>query len=97
VLPGERPAVLRFWRDWVRGTPEELCTVAVFAYAPPEPFVPPDMRFSCALRVSSRASARAIRTVALTDESTTRQVLETAAGASHQLALTRDHLERLAS
>ena len=35
--------VLRFWRDWVRGTPDELCTLAVFGYAPPEPFVPPDL------------------------------------------------------
>ena len=35
--------MLRFWGDWVRGTSDELCTVAVFAYAPPEPFVPPDM------------------------------------------------------
>jgi FAD/FMN-containing dehydrogenase len=29
--------VLRFWRDWVPGTPDELCTMAVFLYAPPEP------------------------------------------------------------
>jgi FAD/FMN-containing dehydrogenase len=32
--------VLRFWRDWVRGTPDELCTMAAFLYAPPAPFVP---------------------------------------------------------
>ena len=35
--------VLRFWRDWVRGTPDELCTLAVFLYAPPEPFIPAEM------------------------------------------------------
>ena len=34
--------VLRFWRDWVRDTPDELCTMAAFLYAPPEPFVPPE-------------------------------------------------------
>lgn len=34
--------VLRFWRDWVAGTPDELCTMAAFLYAPPEPFVPPE-------------------------------------------------------
>ena len=36
--------ILRFWRDWVRDTPDELCTMAAFLYAPPEPFVPPEMR-----------------------------------------------------
>ena len=35
--------VLRFWRDWVTGTPDELCTMAAFLYAPPEPFVPPEV------------------------------------------------------
>jgi FAD/FMN-containing dehydrogenase len=35
--------VLRFWRDWVRHTPDELCTMAAFLYAPPEPFVPPEV------------------------------------------------------
>jgi hypothetical protein len=35
--------VLRFWRDWVRDTPDELCTLAAFMYAPPEPFVPPEL------------------------------------------------------
>jgi FAD/FMN-containing dehydrogenase len=35
--------VLRFWRDWVSETPDELCTMAAFLYAPPEPFVPPEM------------------------------------------------------
>src|SRR4051794_6137984 len=32
--------VLRFWRDWVVGTPDELCTMGAFLYAPPAPFVP---------------------------------------------------------
>jgi FAD/FMN-containing dehydrogenase len=35
--------VLRFWRDWVRHTRDELCTMAAFLYAPPEPFVPPEV------------------------------------------------------
>jgi FAD/FMN-containing dehydrogenase len=35
--------VLRFWREWVRGTPDELCTMAAFIYAPPEPFVPEEV------------------------------------------------------
>jgi FAD/FMN-containing dehydrogenase len=35
--------VLRFWRDWVQGTPDDLCTMAAFLYAPPEPFVPPEV------------------------------------------------------
>jgi FAD/FMN-containing dehydrogenase len=35
--------VLRFWRDWIRDTPDELCTMAAFLYAPPEPFVPPEV------------------------------------------------------
>ncbi len=35
--------VLRFWRDWVRDTPDELCTMAAFLYAPPEPFVPQEV------------------------------------------------------
>jgi FAD/FMN-containing dehydrogenase len=35
--------VLRFWRDWVHDTPDELCTMAAFLYAPPAPFVPPEV------------------------------------------------------
>src|SRR2546423_2938069 len=35
--------ILRFWRDWVRQTPDELCTMAAFLYAPPEPFVPQEV------------------------------------------------------
>jgi FAD/FMN-containing dehydrogenase len=36
--------VLRFWRDWVLTTPDDLCTMAAFIYAPPEPFVPPEVQ-----------------------------------------------------
>lgn len=35
--------VLRFWREWIADTPDELCTMAAFLYAPPEPFVPPEV------------------------------------------------------
>ena len=35
--------VLRVWREWVSDTPDELCTMAAFLYAPPEPFVPPEV------------------------------------------------------
>jgi FAD/FMN-containing dehydrogenase len=35
--------VLRAWRDWIEETPDELCTLAAFLYAPPEPFVPPEV------------------------------------------------------
>jgi FAD/FMN-containing dehydrogenase len=35
--------VLKFWREWVNDTPDELCTMAAFLYAPPEPFVPPEV------------------------------------------------------
>jgi FAD/FMN-containing dehydrogenase len=36
--------VLRYWRDWVRGAPDQLCTMAAFLYAPPLPFVPPEVQ-----------------------------------------------------
>jgi FAD/FMN-containing dehydrogenase len=43
--PADRAGdVLRVWREWARDTPEELCTLAVFVYAPPEPFVPPELQ-----------------------------------------------------
>jgi FAD/FMN-containing dehydrogenase len=35
--------VLRFWRDWTADTPDELCTLAAYLYAPPEPFVPEEV------------------------------------------------------
>jgi FAD/FMN-containing dehydrogenase len=37
------PEVLRFWREWIADTPDELCTMAAYLYAPPEPFVPPEV------------------------------------------------------
>jgi FAD/FMN-containing dehydrogenase len=37
------PEVLRFWREWIHDTPDELCTMAAFLYAPPEPFVPEEV------------------------------------------------------
>jgi FAD/FMN-containing dehydrogenase len=37
------PGVLRFWREYVRDTPDDLCMMAAFLYAPPEPFVPPEV------------------------------------------------------
>jgi FAD/FMN-containing dehydrogenase len=36
--------VLRVWREWVRDTPDDLCTMAAFLYAPPEPFVPEEVQ-----------------------------------------------------
>ena len=42
--------VLRFWRDWIRDTPDDLCTMAAFLYAPPEPFVPPKVVGAADLR-----------------------------------------------
>ena len=38
--------VLRVWREWVRDTPDELCTMAAWLYAPPEPFVPVEVQGS---------------------------------------------------
>jgi FAD/FMN-containing dehydrogenase len=32
--------VLRAWREWTRDAPDELCTLAVILYGPPEPFIP---------------------------------------------------------
>jgi FAD/FMN-containing dehydrogenase len=34
------PEILKFWRDWSLTAPDEVCTMAAFLYAPPEPFVP---------------------------------------------------------
>jgi FAD/FMN-containing dehydrogenase len=36
--------VLRFWRDWVADAPDRVCTMAAFLYAPPAPFVPPEVQ-----------------------------------------------------
>jgi hypothetical protein len=35
--------LLRFYREWVRTLPDELTSAVVFATAPPEPFMPPDL------------------------------------------------------
>lgn len=35
--------ILRVWREWAGQTPDDLCTMAAFLYAPPEPFVPPEV------------------------------------------------------
>ncbi len=35
--------ILKFWREWVVDAPDEVCTMAAFLYAPPEPFVPPEV------------------------------------------------------
>jgi FAD/FMN-containing dehydrogenase len=39
--PGERAAeILRFWRDWASGAPDELTTMVSLLTAPPAPFLP---------------------------------------------------------
>ena len=35
--------VLRFYRDWVAGAPDELMTIVIHRKAPPLPFVPPEL------------------------------------------------------
>jgi FAD/FMN-containing dehydrogenase len=40
------PDVLRAWREWIAGTPDELCTMAAFLYAPPLPFIPEEVQGS---------------------------------------------------
>ncbi|HEX4836991.1 MAG TPA: FAD-binding oxidoreductase, partial [Solirubrobacteraceae bacterium] len=37
------PEILKFWREWSLTAPDEVCTMAAFLYAPPEPFVPPEV------------------------------------------------------
>jgi hypothetical protein len=39
----DAPEVLRFYRDWVAGCPDELMTIVVQRKAPALPFVPPDL------------------------------------------------------
>ena len=42
--PMEKSAeVLRFYRDWVAGAPDELMTIVVHRKAPPLPFVPVEL------------------------------------------------------
>jgi FAD/FMN-containing dehydrogenase len=40
----QAPELLRFYREWTRTLPDELTTLVVFMTAPPEPFVPEDVR-----------------------------------------------------
>ena len=39
----ECPTVLRFYRDWIAGCPDELMTIVVQRKAPALPFVPPEL------------------------------------------------------
>ena len=49
--PEDAKAVLRGYRDYVESAPEELVTAVALVTAPPEPFVPEDMRGKAALGV----------------------------------------------
>jgi FAD/FMN-containing dehydrogenase len=45
MFPVERaPDVLRSWRDWSDAAPDEVATGCAVITAPPEPFVPPELR-----------------------------------------------------
>jgi FAD/FMN-containing dehydrogenase len=48
----QAPEVLPAWRDVVDGAPDELSTIAVIVTAPPEPFVPVELRGKPALAVA---------------------------------------------
>ncbi len=39
----ESPNVLRFYRDWIAGAPDDLMTIVIHRKAPPLPFVPPEL------------------------------------------------------
>jgi FAD binding domain-containing protein/berberine-like enzyme len=39
----ESPDVLRFYRDWIAGAPDELMTIVIHRKAPPLPFIPPEL------------------------------------------------------
>jgi hypothetical protein len=39
----QSPDVLRFYRDWIAGAPDDLMTIVVHRKAPPLAFVPPDL------------------------------------------------------
>ena len=41
---GRAPDVLRRWRNWSDGAPDELSTGCAVILAPPEEFVPPELR-----------------------------------------------------
>lgn len=40
----ESPSVLRFYRDWIAGAPDELTTIVVHRKAPALPMFPPELR-----------------------------------------------------
>ncbi|MEL4320428.1 FAD-binding oxidoreductase [Leifsonia sp. YIM 134122] len=44
-------AVVRAWRDWAEGTPEEVGTVAAILVAPREPFIPPEFQGQVVLAI----------------------------------------------
>jgi FAD binding domain/Berberine and berberine like len=39
----DSPDVLRFYRDWIAGAPDDLMTIVIHRKAPPLPFVPPEL------------------------------------------------------
>jgi hypothetical protein len=39
----ESPRVLRFYREWIKGAPDDLMTILIHRRAPPLPFVPPEL------------------------------------------------------
>jgi FAD/FMN-containing dehydrogenase len=41
---GRARDVMRSWRDWSDGVPDEVSTACAVVIAPPEPFVPPEVR-----------------------------------------------------
>jgi FAD/FMN-containing dehydrogenase len=41
---GRAREVMRSWRDWSDGVPDEVSTACAVVVAPPEPFVPPEVR-----------------------------------------------------
>lgn len=45
-LPEQAPSILRFLRDYMRDAPEDLGLGAAFLSAPPEPFVPEELRLA---------------------------------------------------
>jgi FAD/FMN-containing dehydrogenase len=39
----DSPEVLRFYRDWIADAPDDLMTIVIHRFAPPLPFVPPEL------------------------------------------------------
>ena len=62
LWPIERaPEVVRAWRDYVDGAPDELSTACVVITAPPEPFVPESMQGRVALGMAAHVRRRSRR------------------------------------